>query len=409
MSYVSRVYKHTLTFLAATSAIFFLFAVSLSAQTYHILYTFTGGLDGNTPAGGVTMDAAGNLYGVAANGGSLDFGTAFKLTHRGSSWLFATLHAFTGTDGKYPTARAVFGPDGALYGTSVIGGEGCGGEGCGVVYSLRPRATICPTVSCPWTSHVVFYFSEFSDLGYEPYSEVTFGPDRALYGTTYGGGPHGFGSVYRLGGSGSGALYGFTGGDDGLSPQAPVILDAAGNLYGTTTAGFTNSGAAYELVNTQSGYQMHVLHQFHAEIPAGGLVLDSLGNLYGATSGGGLQNGGIVFEFTGLTNFSVLWNIAGLNGGGPVTSLVRDASGNLYGVNNYSGSNSMGSLFKLSLVRGVWTYTDLHDFTGADGAYPAGPLVVDAQGNIFGTAQRGGGDGCSGYGGCGVIFEITPN
>jgi uncharacterized repeat protein (TIGR03803 family) len=403
----SRVLCHALSSFVAMSAMVFVCAVSTFAQSYHVLYNFTGGVDGNEPWAGLTMDVGGNLYGTAANGGSLTFGTIFKLTHHGASWLLVPLHQFTGSDGKYPITRVVFGPNGSLYGTTGLGGQGCGGQGCGTLYNLKPPTTICPTVSCPWTVHVVHYFSEFDGYGYPPYSEVTFGPDGGLYGTTYGAGPHGFGSVYRIGGGGSGPIYGFTGGDDGVSPQTPVILDAAGNVFGTTSAGFTNSGAVFELANTQSGFQLHTLHQFHNQVAYGGLIFDSLGNLFGTTSGGGSQGGGIVFELTGLTNFSVLWNIAGLNGGGPVTSLVRDASGNFYGVNNSSGSHSVGSLFKLSLVGGVWTYTVLHDFSGPDGAYPSGPLVIDAQGNIFGAAARGGGGNCSD--GCGLIFEITPN
>jgi uncharacterized repeat protein (TIGR03803 family) len=406
MSHVLSVHKNSLTFFATLTAIVLVCAVSLSAQTYHVLYTFTGGLDGNAPAAGLTMDAAGNLYGTAANGGSQGYGTAFKLTHRGSSWGFAPLHSFTGNDGQWPIARVVFSPNGTLYGTTTVGGAGCGGEGCGVLYSLNPRPTICPAFSCPWIEHVARYFSNGGGDGYAPYSEVSFGRDGTLYGTTYAGGAgNGFGTVY----SGAGTIYSFTGGDEGLSPEAPVIADAAGNLYGTTTAGFTNSGAVFELARTQSGFQIHSLYQFHGStVAVGGLIMDSHGNLYGATSGGGSQNGGIVFEISGLTNFSVLWNIAGMNGGGPTTRLVMDASGNLYGVNNYSGSHSVGSLFKLSLVGGVWNYADLYDFTGgSDGAYPSGPLVIDAQGNIFGTAFSGG-SGCPQRNGCGVIFEITP-
>jgi uncharacterized repeat protein (TIGR03803 family) len=407
MSHLSWVHRCSCAFYLVASAIVLICVTSLSAQTYHVLYTFTGGLDGEAPASGVTMDAAGNLYGTAANGGSQGYGTVFKLTHRGSSWLLAPLHSFTGNDGAYPGARVVFGPNGSLYGTTSIGGEGCGGEGCGVIYRLNPPTTICPTVSCPWTLHVVHYFG--GSEGYSPYSEVTFGPDGTMYGTTYAGGPGGFGSVYAYGPVGSGAIYGFTGGDEGLSPEAPVILDAAGNLYGTTTAGFHNSGAVFKLARTGSGFQIHALEQFHDGVPVGGLIFDNQGNLYGTSNGGGTQNGGIVFELAGGTNFLVLWNIFGFHGGGPMTSLVRDASGNLYGVNTYNGAHGDGSVFKLSQVGGVWHYTDLYDFTGGtDGSTPFGQVVVDAQGNVFGTTLEGG-SGCPERTGCGVIFEITPN
>ena len=406
MSHFSRANLHSLTFLAALSAVLLTGAVSVPAQTYHVLYSFTGGLDGNSPAAGLTMDAAGNLYGTAANGGSQRYGTVFKLTHRGPAWLFAPLHSFTGNDGKFPAARVVFGPNGNLYGTAPLGGSGCGGEGCGVVYRLNPPATICRTVYCPWTSHVLHYFSDTGGDGWSPYSEVSFGSDGTMYGTTYAGGPQAFGTVYELGGNGYDLIYGFTGGNEGLSPEAAVILDATGNLYGTTTAGFSNSGAAFELVHTQSGFQIQTLEQFHDGVPVGGLIFDSHNNLYGTTNGGGTQNGGIVYELAGGTNFSILWNIPGFHGGGPTTSLVMDRFGNLYGANVYDGAHGDGSIFKLSLAGGVWSYSDLYDFTGgSDGAYPSGPVAVDAQGNLYGTAERGG-NGCSG--GCGVIWEITP-
>ena len=409
MSHFSPFHRGLLIFAAAASALVLTDATPLSAQTYHVLYTFTGGLDGEAPAAGVTMDAAGNLYGTATNGGSQGYGTAYKLSHHDSSWLFAPLHSFTGNDGEYPGARVVFGPNGSLYGTTSIGGSGCGGEGCGVIYRLNPPTTICPTVSCPWTLHVVHYFSSSGGEGFSPYSEVTFGPDGTMYGTTYAGGAGGFGAVYAFGPQGSGAIYNFTGGSEGLSPEAPVILDAAGNLYGTTTAGFSNSGAVYELAKTQSGFQIHTLEQFHDGAPVGGLVLDSRGNLYGTTNGGGTQNGGIVFELAGGTGFMTLWNIYGFHGGGPMTSLARDAAGNLYGANAYDGAHGDGSIFKLSLVGGVWTYNDLHDFTGgSDGAHPFGQVIVDAQGNVFGTALDGA-SGCPERNGCGVVFEMTPN
>jgi uncharacterized repeat protein (TIGR03803 family) len=385
-------------------------AVPAAAQSYHVLYTFTGGADGDAPAAGVTMDAAGNLYGTAANGGALNYGTAFKLSHRGSGWVFATLHAFNGNDGKYPGTRVVIGPSGGLYGTASLGGTGCGGEGCGVIYGLNPPATFCPTVSCPWNSHVVHFFSNLGTDGYSPYSEVTFDQHGKMYGTTYAGGVDGFGTVYEFDQSGSGGvIYSFTGGNEGLSPEAPVTVDTAGDLYGTSTAGFTNSGSAFELAHTQSGFQLNVLHQFQSStVPVGGLVFDTHGNLYGTTSGGGSHNGGIVYELAGGSNFSVVWNISGFSGGGPTTSLVMDALGNLYGVNPYNGASGFGSVFRLSLVGGTWNYTDLYDFTGGpDGGYPYGPVAVDAQGDIFGTALEGG-SGCPQRSGCGVIWEITP-
>jgi uncharacterized repeat protein (TIGR03803 family) len=154
------------------------------------------------------------------------------------------------------------------------------------------------------------------------------------------------------------------------------------------------------------------LHTFNLQTdPAGGgialagLIKDAAGNLYGATEEGGANGGGTVFELspTGKSwTYSVLADIPG-NGGGPIATLTMDHAGNLYGVNFMNGANGVGSVFRLTNAAGMWTYTDLHDFTGAaDGGYAGGGLVFDANGDLFGTAGSGGSFGW------GVAYEITP-
>ena len=128
-------------------AIGFVLAVVASqaaqAQTFNVLYTFTGGIDGRNPEGGVTIDKAGNLYGTAEMGGA-GYGTVYQLKHKGSSWTFNPLYSFTnGSDGAYPTAPVVFGPDGALYSTTEFGDTN------GNVFKLRPSPTVCKTVLLP--------------------------------------------------------------------------------------------------------------------------------------------------------------------------------------------------------------------------------------------------------------------
>ena len=133
--------------------------------------------------------------------------------------------------------------------------------------------------------------------------------------------------------------------------------------------------------------------------------MDPSGNLYGTTAGGGSGGGGTVFELApadGGWSFQTLYSLGGL--GGPAGKLVMDAIGNLYGTTLQGGPYQQGSVFKLSLSNGGWTYTSLHDFTGGtDGGYPNGSLIFDANGNLYGTAQSGGT-----YNGGGVVFEITP-
>ncbi len=393
--------------------------VPVSAQTYQVIHDFNV-TDGLYPFSGLTPDGRGNFYGTTSGGGpGNEDGTVYKLSRRGTSWQVTSLYGFTdrGSGGYSPIGRVVFGPNGSLYGTTSAGGLGCGGVGCGVVFRLNPPPTACPTTSCPWIEHVLHRFADNGQDGNYPYSEVVFDRNGNLYGTTTEGGtnglgPNGLGTVYEITPSGlESVIYSFTGEDDGTSPEAPDILDAAGNLYGTTFIGANGDGggSAYELSPTQPGFQIHVLHNFYYEgLPAGGLLFDGLGNLYGTTSSGGSQFGGTVWELAGGTIFSTLWNIAGIGGEGPSSSLVMDASGNLYGANSGGNYGGLGSIFKLSFASGVWNYTVLHDFAGGpDGWKPNGPLTIDAQGNIYGTTKTGG-TGCNGNG-CGVIFEITPN
>lgn len=141
----------------------FVLAQPVQAQTYHVLYNFTGGQDGAYPEAGLTMDGAGNLYGTAYQGGSSNRGTVYKLAHRGTGWALSPLYNFTGqTDGGAPIAGVVFGPNGTLYGTTEFAGHNCG-EGCGVVFNLRPPAAICKSVICYWTETVIYGFRGGTD------------------------------------------------------------------------------------------------------------------------------------------------------------------------------------------------------------------------------------------------------
>ncbi|MFZ0914619.1 MAG: choice-of-anchor tandem repeat GloVer-containing protein, partial [Candidatus Korobacteraceae bacterium] len=223
---------------------------AVQAQTFQVIHDFTGGVDGSEPNFGLTIDAAGNLYGTtfAAQAGT---GTAYKLAHKTTGWALTPLYVFTITsNGVIPYSTLVIGRDGKLYGTTGFGGIGpClsyGHSGCGTVFSLRTPGTFCHTSYCPWIETPLYKFSGGSD-GSNPYgAAVVFDAAGNLYGTTYGGGggscsAGGCGVVYKLTPAGSGwtesTVYTFTGGADGAAPWAGVTLDQAGNLYGTTSAG----------------------------------------------------------------------------------------------------------------------------------------------------------------------------
>jgi len=400
---------------------------SAQAQTFNVIYTFTGGLDGASPQAGLTIDRGGNLYGLT-NAGGIGYGTAFKLAHQNSSWLFNNLYSFAGgNDGAGSShGRVTFGPNGTLYGTTTGGGGGPSCTvyeytGCGTVFNLKPPPhSVCETTLCPWTETVLYRFTGSSD-GAHPAGDITFDQSGTIYGAAYQGG-NCCGVIYSLtpsnGGWNQSVVYPFTGGNDGSSPHGFEIFDNAGNLYGTNLAGGTYGyGVVFKLTPSGSGWTENTLHafQFASEggAPVAGVIFDSTGNLYGATIQYGPANGGTVFELTPSGGFSVLYSFfySGFGGDdcGPQASLVMDRGGNLYGTTLCDGTNQQGSVFKLTPSEGGWTYSDLYNFTGgSDGGIVRGGVTLDANGNLYGTASEGGNrSDCNGIG-CGVVWEITP-
>ena len=385
------------------------------AQTFKVIHTFTGGGDGANPYAGLTMDQAGNLYGTASLGGGSGNGTVFRLSKKGSGWVFTPLYSFQGApDGGTPQARVVFGPGGILYGTSSFGG-GCGG--CGTVFSLKPYPTACTTALCGWQETVLYSFQGGNDGMNPALGDLIFDQAGNLYGTTTGGGAYGYGTVFELAPSQGGwtekVLYSFAGGSDGSQPFAGLIFDNAGNLYGTTVyAGAHGWGTVYELTPSGSGWTVNVLYGFQGgsdgREPFGGLIFDQAGNLYGDNWSAGQYDGGTVFKLApsnGSWTYSVVHSFDGYGYRGAAANLVMGGAGNLYGttVNNGHGPHGSGNVFELIPSGGSWTYTSLYDFTGGnDGAEPLCNVIFDANGNLYGTTYYGGANGN------GVVWEITP-
>lgn len=381
--------------------VFLFLTLIAQAQNYSVIHNFTGGIDGATPYAGVTIDSAGNLYGTTFNG------KVYRLTPRGASWVFATLHQFGVEQG--PWARVVFGPDGGLYSslTSVF-------PGYGTVFVLRPPATICPAISCPWTGTTLYTFTGQNDV--YPTGDLAFDREGNIYGTSVG---QGTGAAYQLqpsnGGWTENVLHTFGQPGDGVDPYGGLIMDAQGNLYGTTLAG-GSGGTVFKLeYSAGSGWTETILYNFQGgndgDYPYAGLIFDPSGNLYGTTSDGGQGHGGTVFELTRSGagwNFSLIYSLTGSGGCGSWGPLYMDPAGNLFGTTYCDGDNGMGNIFKLSPSNGGWTYTSLKDFSsdGLDGAHPIGGVAGDSQGNLYGTTSNGG-TGCR-YNACGVVWEITP-
>jgi uncharacterized repeat protein (TIGR03803 family) len=381
----------TILFLMGTGA-----AGRAQAQTYIVLHNFTVGTnDGVNPQADLVRDSAGNLYGTTFVGGSNGDGTVFKLDPSGT---LTVLHSFDGSDGANPQAGLVMDSHGALYGTTRNGGS----NDDGTVFKLDPSGTLI----------LLHNFAGSPTDGATPEAGLVRNSHGNLYGTTEKGGSNDDGTVFKLDTSDTLTVLHSFDGSDGANPHAGLVMDSHGNLYGTTSAGGSGYGTVFEL-NT-SGAHFAVLHPFTGATndganPQAGLVMDSHGNLYGTTQKGGSNGDGTVFELnTSGGGFAVLHNFTvGTNDGvNPQADLVRDAHGNLYGTTGFGGASTScdgtcGTAFQLDPSG---TLTLLHSFDGSDGAKPMAGLVMDSQGNLYGTTLYGG----SNNDGTVFVLSTTP-
>jgi uncharacterized repeat protein (TIGR03803 family) len=216
-------------------------------------------------------------------------------------------------------------------------------------------------------------------------------------------------------------LYQFPGPNRGEDPQYGIVFDSQGNAYGTTENGGTYGwGTIFRLEPSQSGWTERVLYSFRGSsdgfFPSGNLVIDAVGNLYGTTQDGGTgpcspdyieDYCGTVFELTqsnGKWEHAVLYNFCSLSGcsdGAGPQGLTFDTAGNLYGTTSEGGAEYYGTVYKLSLSQGVWKQTVLHAFdNNGDGITPAPGVTIDKSGNLYGATYGGGGYGW------GLIFEL---
>jgi uncharacterized repeat protein (TIGR03803 family) len=347
----------------------------------------------------------------------------------GAQTKFKTLYKFTGgQDGGVPVAGLIFDQAGNLYGTTLEGGvsNSCVG-GCGVVFKLAPNA------DGSWSETVIGDFGG----GEQTAAGVIFDQAGNLYGTTQGGGPAGAGTVFKLTPTSYATLYSFClfkNCNDGSLPLAGLIFDQAGNLYGTTAEGGSTScgprcGVVFQLSPSANGiWTEKVLRRFNGgdgANPQASLIFDAAGNLYGTTSKGGANGAGTVFRLiptaTGNWNEQVLHHFTGgKDGGQPMAGLVFDQAGSLYGTTMQGGvlsgcnGSGCGVVFKLAQnSKQVWVEQVLHRFTGGDGAQPFAGVILDQAGNLYGTTFSGGElKACVVSGqpsGCGVVFKLAAN
>src|SRR5271157_5652562 len=323
----------------------------------------------------------------------------------------SVLHSFPGSpDGANPYAGLVRDAQGNLYGTTVNGGA----QAKGTVFK----------VDATGNETVLYSFTGAGGDGASPTGLLVRDAQGNLYGTTVFGGASGKGTVFKVDATGNETvLYSFTGaGGDGANPEAGVVQDAQGNLYGTTAYGgagncsngsFYGCGAVFKVDTTGNET---VLYSFTGTGGDGaepaGLVRDGQGNRYGTTSAGGdlacraPAGCGTVFKVDTTGNETVLSSFTGTGGGGAEPAgLVRDAQGNLYGTTVFGGAYGNGTVFKVDTTGNE---TVLYSFTGTsgDGANPEAGVVQDAQGNLYGTTNMGGDLACASVHGCGTVFKL---
>jgi uncharacterized repeat protein (TIGR03803 family) len=402
------------TFLLALFCTLMFFALPpAQAQTFQVLHNFTGGRDGAGPTDGLTIDRNGNLYGTASAGGNQLYGCSngwgmtgcgavFELARSGSGWLLRPLYDFQGgADNGNPYFGVVFGPGGALYGLT-------SGSGGGGVFRLTPPPTFCAGFTCNWQETLLHQFTGQPD-GSGPNSRVLFDPAGNMYGVTFEGGAYNAGAVYELSPGGGGwtesVIYSFNQnlGVGTSLPNGPLVLDRSGDLYGTAYCNEIGGcfGAVWQLQQSQSGWGLNNIFTFNGfnGFELDGVISDASGNLYGFSDGD--QDNGSENAYK-LSPSSEGWTytlVNDLGSEGNLSGPAMDAAGNLYGSDITSG---YGTLFKLTRSGDTWTYSVLHTFSGPDGEFPVGTIVVDSSGNLYGTTVKG---GSYGYG---VIWEITP-
>jgi len=439
------------------------------ASSLKVLHSFCAKvdcIDGEQPNAPLIMDKTGRLYGTTYYGGArcresgtpTGCGTVFELALADNRWTETALYSFCAkvngngycADGVNPnTAGLIFDAVGNLYGTTSSGGT----NNYGAVFEMTPNNSTNPT---KWTESVPYDFCGVNSCASEPYAGLIMGQTGHFYGTTYQGGRFNGGTIFELVYDAAtkkwtaATLYSFcakggTACTDGAMPEAPLVMDDSGNLYGTTYGGgAANYGTAFMLTSNNPSkptkWTETVLHSFCVKenCPDGyfittPLVMDKAGTLYGSSALGGPNcpfSCGLVFNLTPLDKAKTKWSEASIyvfcaktdciDGMSPKGNLTIDPStGTLYGTTQSGGNNCIstggcGTIFQVSFDTRTkkWAETVLHSFCAdlnsgncADGNYPEAGVIMDKSGNLYGTTVAGGTQ-CAASGGCGTAFEL---
>jgi uncharacterized repeat protein (TIGR03803 family) len=376
--------------------------------TFKILYSFDGGTaDGGEPDGQLINDEKGNLYGMLAFGCAYNQGGVFKLTKHNGTYSLSLLHSFNGNDGTSPDFNQLILKNHILYGVT-SDGQGTGGQGS--IFSMGTDGSNFTTL---------YKFSGGNDGGV-PYGGLLMDTSGNLYGTTNQGGTvltcaDGCGTVFKYSKGTLTTLVNFNL-NNGARPYAGLNMDSHGNLWGTATYGGSYGyGVVFELKPAGGGgWKFSVVHNFSGNrgaYPRSSAVFARGDTLFGTTIGDSSENClgygcGVVYGLAeaGEHKETIAHRFSGgRDGGNPIGRVEFNKVGHLFGTTFDDGKCSVGcgTVFELKQTGGVWRENVLHSFDGTDGCQLFSGVVLDKNGNAFGTAAH------CGSGGFGVVYELS--
>jgi uncharacterized repeat protein (TIGR03803 family) len=385
-------------------------------------------VDGGFPVAGLTQDAKGNLFGTTESGGKHGQGVVFELQRRGRSWKYKVLHSFCFScgDGDFPASSLIVDVDGNVYGTTLGGG----GHDCGMIFELTPATKALK---------VLHAFCSQADDGNSPDAALSYVGKSSgalydgvspLYGTTPRGGAHGRGTAFKLTANGGTwaltTLYAFCGEAncaDGSEPSGELLVDASGNLFGNAGGGGSgNAGVVYEI--SQAGKRAQptetVLYSFcsqencaDGQQPAGALAMNAQGEMFGTTENADNHEGGAIFKLTPTSGGwqesvpHIFCAIKCKDGYLPSGGVIADSAGGIYGLNEAGGAGEdgigAGVMYRLDQDGLKPLYAFCSEQNCDDGRGPAGTLIMDPHGALFGVTTQGGPNS-----GAGTMFELAP-
>jgi uncharacterized repeat protein (TIGR03803 family) len=367
-------------------------ASAAEAITYSVVHSFAkDGVDGQQPLAAPVQDKFGNFWGTTSKGGVNGKGVIYAIPLAGG---YTVYHPFAndGVDGTYPASGLFKGKKDTLWGTAQFGGA----DNYGVVFQVTPGGN----------DKVIHTFTDAANDGAQPETGLIGDTQGNLWGNTYVGGASQFGTVFKITSLNVFSVVHSFGGapSDGAYPNSGQLLDAGGNIWGTTFQGGANGlGTIFKITPTGSYSVVYSFNGVGGFSPLAGLTPDGRGHFWGNASAGGQNGYGTVYYINQHGLYSVAHTFAadGVDGIYPVGGLVRDKNGNLWGMTADGGAYLGGTIFEITAA-GVYSVVYSFKKDGADGNFPQAGLLLDKNGNFWGTTQLGGASNA------GTVFAFTP-